>query len=310
MNSVTVSVVIPTYNHEKYIVKALDSVLMQKTQYTYEVLVGEDKSTDNTRRVLREYERKHPGRITVFYRDHNLSNDALENAPDLRRRAKGKYIITLEGDDFWLSEDKLQKQVDFLENNPEYVAVAHNCIVVGDDNEPLEEVYPSCKQEDYSLSHYLKGIYPGQLATVMCRNFNVNKYFDETILERHLTPGDKLLYFALTTNGKVKVLQESLSAYRHVRNKGSSYSANYKYDFKADENWYSHLLCFAKEQNKGLLVAEALYFGCLVHGMKEKQIDQKQFCQYFKNLNHKVASVILFAWRMLSIRVFHSGATN
>ena len=110
MNEPMVSVVIPTYNHEKYITKAIDSVLEQQTEYTFEILVGEDKSTDQTRKVLEQYEMEHPHRITVFYRDHNLSNDVLENAPDLRRKAKGKYIITLEGDDFWISKNKIQKQ--------------------------------------------------------------------------------------------------------------------------------------------------------------------------------------------------------
>ena len=75
---IMLSVVIPTYNHEKYIKKAIDSVLAQKTEYSFEVLVGEDKSLDNTKLVLQDYERLNPGKIKVFYRDHNLSNDKLK----------------------------------------------------------------------------------------------------------------------------------------------------------------------------------------------------------------------------------------
>ncbi len=208
MGDVMVSVVIPTYNHEQYITQALDSVLMQKTQYSYEVLVGEDKSTDGTRKVLKKYEAEHPNKITVFYREHNLSKDKYENAPDLRRRAKGKYLITLEGDDFWIADDKLEKQVSFLETHPDYIAVAHNCVVVGEDGKEIDEIYPCCKEEEYTLDHYLKGIYPGQLATVLSRNFIKDNWFDPTIMERHLIPGDKLLYFALVTNGKVSVYKK------------------------------------------------------------------------------------------------------
>jgi len=310
MSDIMVSVVIPTYNHERYIKKALDSVLMQKTQYTYEILVGEDKSTDNTRNVLEKYERDHPGKITVFYREHNLSCDKYENASDLRRRAKGKYLITLEGDDFWISDKKIEKQVSFLESNLEYIAVAHNCIVVGDDGEPLDETYPYCKNEEYSIKDYLNGIYPGQLATVMTRNFIKENFFDATIMERHLMPGDKLLYFALITNGKVKCLQENLTAYRHVREKGSSYSATYRYNFATDEHWYSELLSFAREQKKGIEYAEALYIGCIIYGLKNKSISFGELKTYLVNVNHKFKAGSLFILRMINIHLLHKGRSN
>lgn len=309
-DQIMVSVIIPTYNHEKYIEQALDSVLMQKTQYSFEVLVGEDKSTDGTRKVLEEYEKKNPGKIKVYYRDHNLRNDKYENAPDLRRKAQGKYLITLEGDDFWIAEDKLEKQVSFLENNSEYIAIAHNCIVVGDDGLPIDEVYPCCKDEEYSLNHYLSGIYPGQLATVMTRNFIRNYYFDVTIMERHLTPGDKLLYFALVTNGKVKCLQENLTAYRHVRTYGSSYSANYKYNFYTDEHWHSELLLFAKKQKKGVKYIEALYFGCLVYGIKKKNISFSELKEYMKKIQNKPRAILLFTVRMINSHILHKRLLN
>lgn len=307
---IMLSVVIPTYNHEKYIKKAIDSVLAQKTEYSFEVLVGEDKSLDNTKLVLQDYERLNPGKIKVFYRDHNLSNDKLENAPDLRRRAKGKFIITLEGDDFWISDNKIQKQIDFLENNPDYIAVAHNCIVVDEKNNILNESYPCCKDDEYSLRHFLKGIYPGQFATIMCRNYYKENLFDYSILETNLCPGDKLLYFALVTNGKVKCIQENMSAYRHVKKSGTSYSATYKYDFIADENWYLNLLSFANNQDRGVHVAETLYLGCLIHGLKAKQIDFKDFYTYSRNIRYKCYALFLYVYRMISIHIVKNGNAN
>lgn len=309
-DQIMVSVVIPTYNHEAYIEQAIDSVLMQKTQYSMEILVGEDKSTDNTKRVLQEYEKKHPGKIKVYYRERNLSCAMLENAPDLRRKALGKYIITLEGDDFWTDINKIEIQVNFLEEHPEYVAVSHLCEVVDENGECLDEEYPSCKDEEYNLNYYLDGIYPGQLATVLCRNFCKEKIFDSTILERHLSPGDKILYFALVTNGKVKCIQKSMSAYRHVRKRGTSYSANYKYDFFEDEHWYSELLSFSKKQKKGVRCIEALYLGCLIHGVKEKAISLRKAAEYIDNIDDKFIASMLFLKRMLDIRIFGKGKVN
>lgn len=309
-NVIMVSVIIPTYNHEKYIEQAIDSVLMQKTQYSMEILVGEDKSTDNTKKILQEYEKKHPDKITVYYRECNLSNAILENAPDLRRRALGKYIITLEGDDFWTDVNKIQTQVKFLEEHPEYVAVSHLCHVVDENSQLINEDYPSCKEEEYTLNHYLDGIYPGQLATVMCRNFYKEKIFDSTLLEKHLSPGDKLMYFALITNGKVKCIQKTMSAYRHVRKSGSSYSANYKYNFNEDEHWYSELLSFSKKQGKGVQYIEALYLGCLIHGVKEKAISLKKATKYMNNIDNKFIAIILFLKRMMDIHIFRKGKVN
>lgn len=310
MNEIMVSILIPTYNHEKYIKEALDSVLMQETKYSYEVLVGEDKSTDRTRTVLKQYEVDHPGKITVYYREHNLRNEKYSNIADLRHRAKGKYLVILEGDDFWISKHKLEKQVTFLEEHSDYIAIAHNCIVVGEDSKRIDEDYPCCQDTEYSLTHYLNGIYPGQLATVMCRNFIKYNLFDYSILERHLMPGDKILYFALVTNGKVKCLQENMTAYRHVIKRGSSYSANYQYNFQVDIQWHSELLAFARSQEQGAEFIEALYFGCLVHGLKHHSISLKIFWRYVQNISNKYIAIKLYFTRMLNIHLLHKGHSN
>lgn len=307
---IIVSVIIPTYNQEKYIEQALDSVLMQKTQYKMEILVGEDKSTDNTKVILQEYEKKHPGQINVFYREHNLSNAILDNSADLRRKAIGKYIITLEGDDFWTDVNKIETQVKFLENHTEYIAVSHLCQVVDENSRLINEDYPSCKDEEYRLKHYLDGIYPGQLTTVMCRNFYKEDLFDFTILEKHLSPSDKLMYFALVTNGRVKCIQKSMSAYRHVRKGGASYSANYKYNFVEDEHWHFELLLFSKQQKKGVKCVEALYFGCLIHGIKKKAISLRKAVAYMNNLDNKFTAVVLFLKRMIDIHILGKGKVN
>ena len=245
MEQVMLSIIVTTYNHEKYITKALDSILMQKTKYSYEVLVGEDASTDNTRAVLKEYEKEHPGVFTIFYRETNLNNTDCPNEWDLFLRAKGKYLIVLEGDDYWIDENKIEKQINFLESHPDHIAVSHKCIVVDENNVPKQEKYPQCKAKEYTLMHYICGIYPGQLTTLMHRNFMIQDLLDYSLLEKNLMPGDKVTYFTMITNGKVHCMKETMSAYRHITSAGSSsYSAKYKYDFIRDEKYWKEILDF------------------------------------------------------------------
>ena len=121
-----VSVVMPTYNHEPYIAQAIEGALMQKTNLPYEVLIGEDGSSDGTREICKEYAAKYPDKIRLFLNDRNNviyingRPTGRWNPINLLRNARGKYIAFCEGDDYWTDPDKLQKQVDFLEANPEY----------------------------------------------------------------------------------------------------------------------------------------------------------------------------------------------
>ena len=110
-----------TYNQEKFIGQALDSFLMQKTNFPFEVVVHDDASTDNTANIIREYEKKYPLIIKPIYEKENQwskPNNALGRIVNAALR--GKYVAICEGDDYWIDENKLQMQVDFLESNPEY----------------------------------------------------------------------------------------------------------------------------------------------------------------------------------------------
>lgn len=301
-NDVILSVYVPTYNHEKYIVRALDSILMQKTKYKFEVLVGEDKSTDATREVLMEYEKEHPGKFTVFYREQNMHKSVPNNAKDLKRRCKGKYIISLEGDDFWTDEYKLEKQIDFLENHPEYIAVAHDCVVVGEDSLPNGEEYPRCKDNEYSFKHFFSEIMPGQLATVMYHNDIVNDTFDSSILEKGLTPGDRLLYFALLCHGKVYCMQERMSAYRHITTHGSSFSATNKFDYASRKKWLCALIEYANNHcsKKEVKSAEYLLLNSILRGFLCKQITLKKAIHDYFELEYKISTVFIGVKRLIN----------
>lgn len=296
MNVPILSIVVPTYGHEKYISQALDSILMQKTNYSYEVLIGEDASPDNTKHILREYEKRYPGVFTVFYREINMMSIGESNGEDLLRRARGKYIIILEGDDYWIDALKIEKQISFLEHHIDYIAVAHNCLVVDENSNRKNEIYPECKEIEYTIRHYRCGILPGQLTTVMFRNCFLDKKIDTSILEKRLSPGDRLLYFLLITHGKIYCIQETMTAYRHVISGGLSYSANYKFDYSQEKNWHYELLKYADSlsNRNALMCAEMLYVQLHFRSLKNKNISFKTFFVNVMKVKHKFTSLCLY----------------
>lgn len=120
-----VSVAMITYNHEDFIGHALDSILMQEVDFDYEVVIGEDKSTDRTQEIVEEYQRRHPDKIRLRLACENIYSQGINPAWGVFAACRGKYIALLEGDDYWTDPKKLQKQVDFLEAHPECAGSYH-----------------------------------------------------------------------------------------------------------------------------------------------------------------------------------------
>ncbi|MEI7525469.1 MAG: glycosyltransferase [Mariniphaga sp.] len=119
-----VSVAMITFNHEHFIAQAIESVLMQQTDFDYELVIAEDCSTDGTRAIVQAYKDRYPSRIRLLLPEQNQGMNA--NFVATLNACRGKYIAILEGDDYWIDPLKLQKQVIFLERNPEFVGCFHN----------------------------------------------------------------------------------------------------------------------------------------------------------------------------------------
>jgi glycosyltransferase involved in cell wall biosynthesis len=159
-----VSVCITTYNHGKYIAQALDGVMMQETDFDFEIIVGEDDSSDDTREVVKKYREQYPDRIRLFLNDRN-NIIYINGKPTGRwnfmnniRNAKGDYVAILDGDDYWTSPDKLQKQVDFLDGHPECAMCFHDAKIIFEDaSQPSRIATPRGKKKIYTLKHLLKG---------------------------------------------------------------------------------------------------------------------------------------------------------
>jgi glycosyltransferase involved in cell wall biosynthesis len=137
-----VSVCLITYNHERYIAQAIESVLMQQVSFDYEIVIGEDCSTDSTRKIVSDYASRYPDRIRLLLHERNLGPG--RNVAETLRSCQGEYVASLDGDDYWTSPHKLQKQVDFLDDHLECVLCFHNVKVVyeGDETRGSWNLYP------------------------------------------------------------------------------------------------------------------------------------------------------------------------
>lgn len=117
-----------TFNHVNYIRKALDSFLMQKTDFAFEILVHDDASTDGTSDIIREYAQMYPEQVFPLIQTENQYSQGIDNISGAFNfpRARGKYIFMCDGDDYFLSPDKLQKQVDYMESHPDCTLCIHS----------------------------------------------------------------------------------------------------------------------------------------------------------------------------------------
>lgn len=134
-----VSIAMLTYNHGDFIEEAIESVLNQKVSFPIKLIIADDYSTDNTREILLSYQSKHPNKFKLIFQDKNVG--ASENNFTLLQNLEGKYVAALEGDDYWCDNDKLQKQVDFLDSNITFGGNYHETYVTSpEDSQQLQEL--------------------------------------------------------------------------------------------------------------------------------------------------------------------------
>lgn len=208
-----VAVWMVAYNHESYIAQAIDSIVAQQTNFDFKIFIGEDCSTDATRKICQEYKKKYPDKIELILHEKNLGANA--NGIFMYKycfKSGAKYIALCEGDDYWTDSLKLQKQVDFLEANLEYELCTHN----------VEE-----KNEVTGLSHFFPNV-----------NENTEKQIEDYILNNltatcsllfkaaHLEPipewyhkiefGDLglMLFIFYRSNKKMIILKDTMAVYR------------------------------------------------------------------------------------------------
>lgn len=221
MNEPLASVIVSSYNHEKYIKEALESILFQQVNFEYKVYLADDCSTDNTREILKEYIEKYPQVFIPLYPEINLG--LVKNMKNAFDKSKSKYILMLEGDDFWTHKYKMQKQIDFLENNNLCPMVANRIWVKDEIN---NKNYPNFAHIDSEIIKTSESIfylttpsliahnYIGNYSAMAFRREAINN-LNDSVFEEKLW--DWLFSMFMSLQGPVAFINEPMSVYRLVR---------------------------------------------------------------------------------------------
>jgi glycosyltransferase involved in cell wall biosynthesis len=215
----TVTVMVTTYNHSAYIRQTLESVLGQHTKFPFEMIVGEDCSTDDTRAIVFDFQRRFPGIIRVVFGDENVG--AFHNSNRCFARARGEFVAYCEGDDFWQDPLKLQKQVDYLSSHPE-------CGLVHSDYDYLVYNFGAWRLIRASVRPKKKAMVQGRIyrsllkqmlvrtCTMMGRTELLKEHYNSQLRTPVHAVGDRPIVLHMSQLADIDYLDESLATYRRA----------------------------------------------------------------------------------------------
>lgn len=299
MENILVSISCITYNHEKYIADAIESFLMQKTSFKYEILIHDDASTDRTAEIIREYEKNYPDLIKPIFQTENQYSKGIQVEIFNIKRAKGKYFALCEGDDYWTDPYKLQKQVEYMEAHSECSLCVHAGKVISAlDNKLISYNRPYKRNKDFLASEVIEG--GGGLFltnSMFCRTEFVQ---DRPDFIKKATASDYPLAINLSLLGTVNYMDEFMSVYR-LGGEGSWTSRSFSDIEKKQQHFdeiaemldelnqytnykYNEVITRTKYQNQLLLLLEERKFGEIKTGENKN---------YYKSLGLKRKLIIL-----------------
>lgn len=239
VDKIKVSVLLLSYKHAKYIRQCIDSILCQKVNFRYEIIVGDDCSEDGTKEILLYYKERYPNIFVLVLNEKNVG--AGQNSYNINKLARGEYIAGTETDDYWIDENRLQKQVDFLDTHPEYVAVYSNFVNVDSNgNNPYISMLRWQVNKAYTLKHFLR--YGMVLHGNTCMRRNVlptgGERYDK-LRAAVPTMGDVMKRVLIYDQGPVFVLPDVMHAHRE----GSAVKSSFFSQQKDKSVEYSYLYC-------------------------------------------------------------------
>ncbi len=270
-DEVIVSIICPVYNQEPYLRNALDSFLGQETSFKYEIIVHDDASTDGSANIIREYSQKHKNIIPIIQKENQYSN-GINATMICIPRAVGKYIIFCEGDDCWTDCKKIQKQVEFLENNTYYSACAHQTECI--DMITGERWLYSCFSRKKRISIYdvISKIQIYHSSSLMVRSETYHQFLkDFHNYDCRYVTEDYAFNIFLTMKKKVYYTPEIMSMYR--RNSSvDSWSYRFTHGLESQENSIKMWIATAE-----MLKQADHYSGLKYHRVFEKAICKRVY---------------------------------
>lgn len=204
----TVTVMMITYRHEEFVAQALDSALSQETSFDVDIVVSDDASSDGTPAIIAEFAARYPDRIQAVLRRENVG--VARNWVDTLLACRGKYVAFLEGDDYWDSPHKLQKQVDELEAHPDAALCSHPVKVVSSETGEVLAVTAADPRDSIAIEDVIRYRYPLPTCGVLMRNVlkSVPSWFQQV---HNLDYATQLM---AATHGNVRILHEPMGVYR------------------------------------------------------------------------------------------------
>lgn len=231
-----VSVLILSFNHANYIVKAIEGVLQQRTSYRFELLISDDCSTDHSREIIKSYAKQYPHIIKAFYQENNLG--ANQNELFLYGQAQGKYICYCEADDFWCDPEKIQKQVDFLERNSDFGLVHTDVNHYFLDTKKEIKAFNKCSgieiPSGYIYDFLLGPSHSIKTMTVCLRRSILDRYYfdDPIIMQSPWAMVDISLWLCIGQHAQIKYMEDVTATYNLLEESMSrSKSAQKLHDF-------------------------------------------------------------------------------
>jgi len=281
-----VSVTCIAYNHEKFIEQAIEGILMQKTNFPFEVIIHDDASTDTTQQIINHYAKKFPNVIIPILQKENywLGKGISATSTIVWPSTKGKYIAWIEGDDYWTDPLKLQKQVDFLEANEDFAICHHNMQIIYE-NAPEKNRLSNTNQKEITTTEDLaKGNYIYTASCVFRKyDYKLPNWFEK------LPIGDYPLHLLNSRYGKIKYINEVMGVYR-VHDGGVWEHTPHLNRMLKWVNLLDKLVgYFDKKTNKILLHQQILLLKTLVDGKSEFNLLYSQYI--FLLLNYYIKKI-------------------
>lgn len=210
-----VTIVCITYNHEKFIAEALDSFLMQKTNFPFEVVVAEDCSNDSTADIVRKYANDYPHIIKPVFQKSNMGS--YENTLSAYKKIQGKYVVMNEGDDYFSDPLKLQKQVDFLDNHLDHSICFHPVDVIWDDKSQKNYIFPESKYRSnkkiLTIHELMKNNFIQTNSCMYRWKFNEDDNLS-ALYPGDILPGDWYMHLLHAQVGKIGFIPDVMAVYR------------------------------------------------------------------------------------------------